>query len=181
MKQITAAGKISYDVYRRYAFFLQYKSRNPVVKKRLIFTGFIVAVAFIALFGLLMTEYAWCVAAGILLLCLLIYARMTKQVPARQYKKNRKMMEKTQKCHLTENGIALELVDDQSGESDREDFYYDEFTEVFEVRDAFYLFVEKASAIIIPKENLKKASYMETREFLLNHIDSAKYTICGKY
>lgn len=172
-EQFTAEVKLDYAAYRRFAEFQLFKGKSPLIKKA-VFYGFgLVAAIFLFLLGIAERNTSFLMLGGILLLCIALFTYLVKQVPKKQFRKNKKLLEVVQYYVFAPDGIIIEL---KSGEIDsREEVFYSELYRIYELKDAFYLYADKKSAFIIPKNSLKNVTTEQAREFFLKKVPDYKY------
>lgn len=172
-KQFSGGGKIPLAVYRRFAEFQLFRSENPKRKRKTFyFSGVLLGIAFVAL-GLTAGDITAIFIGGLFIVGLLMFSYMTKRIFARQCRMNADQLEREQSFVFAPDGLVIKLG---SGRDEvREDIFYPDFYRVYEVKDAFYIYLTKKSAFIIPKSNLESADGEQAAEFLRAKLPAFKY------
>jgi hypothetical protein len=174
-KQITGEAKVNYATYRRFSEFQIFRSANPKLKKFTFYGLGIISAVLLFLIGLSQMNNTYLLLGGIILFFLVMSTIMTRQMFAKQCKINGDLLKYTQKYVFAPDGFIFEM---DNGETDnRQDIFYSDFYMVYEVKDAFYLYVNKKSAYIVPKNCLKNTTPEQAREFLMSKIPKGKYII----
>lgn len=173
-KQITGEANIDFNIYRRFSEFQIFRSKNPRLRKISLYGFGIVASIMLFFIGLTQRNNIFIFLGGFMILLLVIFSFMTKQVLKKQFGLNEELLKKTQNYVFAPDGFSIEIKDNLHS---RQEVFYSDIYMIYEVVDAFYLYRNRKSAFIIPKNGIKKAEPLDLREFLIDKVPPQKYII----
>lgn len=176
MKPFESYGKLNKNDYATYMRFAMLKGKYHRVKTLAAALLLTAGVITLALCGLLYSRKELLIIAGILLLCAAMFAYMIKTSVKNVLAKNAKAARGIQHVLFGKNGFIFELLYENEADCEYNDVLYEELEKVYETKAHFFIFMDKRSAIIVPKRNLRITA-AEARGFLQKFIPD-KFVIC---
>lgn len=172
-KQITGEAKVDYATYRRFSEFQIFRSANPKLKKFAFYGLGIVSAVLLFSIGVTQKSNIYLLLGGIIIFSLVMFSIMTRQIFLKQCKINADLLKYTQKYVFAPDGFVFFMDDGKS--DNRQDIFYSDFYMVYEVKDAFYLYVNRRSAYIVPKNCFKNATPEQASEFLRSKLPAGRF------
>ncbi len=172
-KQITGEAKVDYLTYRRFSEFQIFRSANPKLKKFSFYGLGIFSAVLLFLVGAAQQSSVYLLLGGVIVFSLVIFSIMTRQMFQKQCRLNGDLLKYTQKYVFAPDGFVFFMDDGKS--DNRQDIFYSDFYMVYEVKDAFYLYVNKKSAYIVPKNCFKNATPEQASEFLRSKLPAGRF------
>lgn len=172
-KQITGEAKVDYATYRRFSEFQTFRSANPKLKKISFYGLGLISAVLLFSIGLTQQSSIYLLLGGAIIFSLVLFSIMTRQMFQKQCKMNADLLKYTQKYVFAPDGFVFFMDDGKS--DNRQDVFYSDFYMVYEVKDAFYLYVNKRSAFIVPKNCFKNATPEQVSEFLRSKLPAGKF------
>lgn len=155
MKAIKSEGYVTVKDYNSYARFNVFKGKYYRIKMILLgLLLFVVCAAMVVVGFLIGSKKLW-ILAGAILLGVLFFFYMLGVSVKNTCKLNADTVRALQKTMFGKNGFVVDLVFKDESKNERYEILYDEIEQLYLTRDAMYIYVEKRSAIVIPKRNLK--------------------------
>ncbi|MBR0232189.1 MAG: YcxB family protein [Clostridia bacterium] len=176
MKPFESFGKLNKNDYAAFVRFGMLKGKYHRVYALLAALALTAGVIALALVGVARKNKEALICAGILLLCAGMLAYMIKTTVRNVMAKNEKAARGTQHVLFGKNGFVFELLYDKGSDSEYTDVLYEELERVYETKGHFIIYIDKRTAIIVPKRNLR-VSPGSAREFLQKFIPD-KFVIC---
>ena len=130
---------------------------------------------FLLFLGITERNTGFLMLGGIVVLCVAMFAYMTGQVPKRQFKKDKRLINTAQYYVFAPDGFIIEMKGD--GIDSREDVFYGDLFKIYETRDAFYLYADKMSAFIVLKKDLRDFTPEQASKFLKSKVPDYKYIV----
>ena len=172
-KQITGEAKVDFLTYRRFSEFQVFRSANPKLKKFSFYGLGLVSAVFLFLIGVTQKSNVYLLLGGVIVFSLVMFSIMTRQMFQKQCRLNGDLLKFTQKYVFAPDGFVFFMDDGNS--DNRKDIFYSDFYMVYEVKDAFYLYVNKKNAYIVPKNCFKNATGEQASEFLRSKLPAGKF------
>ena len=177
MKSIKSNGYVTVKDYNAYARFNVFKGKYYRIKMAVLAALLVFVCAALLILGFLMGEKKMWILAGALLLSVLLFFYLLSVSVKNTCKLNSATVRARQETMFGKNGFVVDLVFNDATKNERYEILYDEIEQLYLTRDAMYIYVEKRSAIIIPKRNLK-IEPSEALEFLKKYAPH-KLVICA--
>lgn len=177
MRSIKSEGYVTVKDYSAYTRFNVFKGKYYRIKMILLCTFIFAICATLAVVGFLAHEKSYWILAGILALSTFMFFYMLNVRVKNTCKLNADTVRAVQKTEFGKNGFVVDLIFKDESKNENYEILYDEVENIFITRDAMYIYVEKRSAIIIPKRNLK-IEPCEALEFLKKYAPH-KLVICA--
>lgn len=175
IKQIIGEAKVDVTSYRHFAEFQLFKSRNPRLRKKAFYGLNIVSSLLMFLIGLSFHNINYFFFGAAIMLFLILFTYMTKQIFKKQCQLNHKLLKSTQKYVFAPDGFIFEMTNGE--ENSRDEMFYSDINVIYDVKEAYYLYKDKKHAFIVPKNSIKKATSAQTRVFLQSKVPSHKYIV----
>ena len=176
MKPFESFGKLNktdYTVFVRFGMLKGKYYRLYALLSALALTAWVITLAAL---GLRSRDKELLISAGILLLCAGVLAYMIKTTVKNAISKNAKAARGTQHVLFGKNGFVFELLYENESDCEYTDILYEEIYRVYEMQAYFFIYIDKRTAVIVPKRNLR-VSAQEARAFLQKFIPD-KFVIC---
>ncbi len=177
MKAIKSEGYVTVKDYNSYARFNVFKGKYyRIIMTLLGLLLFLVCVAMVVVGFAYGIKTLW-ILAGVLALCVLMFFYTLSVNVKNTCRRNSDIVRAVQKTMFGKNGFVVDLVFKDESKNEQYEILYDEVEKIYLTRDAIYIYVEKRSAIVIPKRNLK-IEPAEALEFLKKYAPQ-KLVICA--
>ena len=177
VKPIRSEGYVALKDYISYTRFHAFKGKYYRIKTMVLLLAILATCAYMAIYALATGAHKYLVIAGIMLLCTGMFFYVVNINVKNVCKKNAKTVYATQKTEFGKNGFVVDMLFKNPEENEHYEIFYDEVERVYFAPKAIYVYIEKRSAIIIPKRNLKINPY-EARCFLQEYIPPQKLVVC---
>ncbi len=177
MKAIRSEGYVTVKDYNSYARFNVFKGKYYRIIMTVLALLLLVVCVSLLVFGFLMAEKKLWILAGALVLAVAFFFYLLSVSVKNTCKLNADTVRAVQKTVFGKNGFVVDLVFKDESKNERYEILYDETEKIYLTRNAIYIYVEKRSAIVIPKRNLK----IEPSEALafLKQYAPQKLVICA--
>lgn len=176
MKPFESFGKLNKNDYTAFVRFGMLKGKYHRVYALLAALALTAGVLALALTGIARKNKEALICAGILLLCAGMLAYMIKTNVRNVMVKNARAARGTQHVLFGKNGFVFELLYDKESDCEYTDVLYEEIDRVYETKAHFIIYIDKRTAVIVPKRNLR-INVASAREFLQKFIPD-KFVIC---
>jgi len=177
LKPIRSEGYVALKDYAAYTRFHILKGKYYRIKTIFLILAILTISAYLAIYALTSGEHKYLVIAGVLLLCTGMFFYVINMNVKNICKKNAKTVYAIQKTEFGKNGLVLDMLFKNPEENEHYEIFYDEVERIYFAPKAIYVYIEKRSAIVIPKRNLKINPY-EARCFLQEYIPPQKLVVC---
>ena len=155
MKAIRSEGYVTVKDYNSFARFNVFKGKYYRIKMILLGILLFVVCAALVVAGFLTGSKKMWILAGAILLAVLFFFYLLSVSVKNTCKMNSATVRALQKTEFGKNGFVVDLIFKDETKNERYEILYDEIEKIYLTRDAMYIYVEKRSAIVIPKRNLK--------------------------
>lgn len=166
---------------RDYTFFCRFnilKGRYYRVKTIAAAVILVAVCLLLLLCGLAYRQKVLFVAAGIILLCTLMFAYVMSVNVRNICNSKAKTVRARQHTVFGKNGIVFELIFDKTPEENEySEIFFDEIDCIYDGPKAIYIYIEKRSVLVLPKRNLNM-SPAEARGFLKKYVPAQRLVLC---
>ncbi len=177
MKALESLGYVNIKDYTAYTRFHIFKGKYYRIKTFMLPLIIAAICVYLLLYGFSSGEKTYFIIAGIIVLCSLMTVYVLNVSVKNTCKRNADTVRAKQQTVFGKNGFVVDLFFQKEEANEHYEIFYDEVERVYFAPKAIYVYVEKRSAIVIPKRNLKINPY-EAREFLKKYIPAQKLVIC---
>lgn len=175
MKALESNGFVSVKDYAAYVRFNIFKGKYYRVKEIFLAVFMTLVCLALVLLGIAKRAKGFFIAAGIVLLCCIMFGYVLKVNVKNYCKSKEKLVRAKQKAVFGKNGLIHELL--LEPEPEHNEYFYEDLEKVYLTKSALYMYFDSKTSLIIPGRNTNM-SYAETKKFLETFIDSQKLVIC---
>jgi hypothetical protein len=165
--------KVDYLTYRRFSEFQIFRSANPKLKKFSFYGLGIFSAVLLFLVGAAQQSSVYLLLGGVIVFSLVIFSIMTRQMFQKQCRLNGDLLNIPRGMFSLPTASSFLWTTERA--DNRQDIFYSDFYMVYEVKDAFYLYVNKKSAYIVPKNCFKNATPEQASEFLRSKLPAGRF------
>lgn len=175
MKHLYARGKIVLSDYREYMNFQLFRGRFSRYLRALVLLAVLLLALYLLLVGVQSRQTVLIVLGGITLLCLAMFVFLLRKYVKDLCVKKKPFLYATHEVQCGGNGLIYSVCYDsaqnpQHLQDSRQTYLYKDFFRVYETGGFFYFYVNKKSAVILPKRNMTPADSIALRGVLQNEI-----------
>lgn len=177
MKALRSEGFVTLSDYITYTRFHLLKGKLYRFKVAALLFLLVFVVAALVIAGFLSGNQKLWILAGAIVLCVVIFFYTVNVNVKNTCKQNASTVRAKQVTVFGKNGFVVDLIFHDEAQNENYEILYDEIEKVYLAPKAIYIYIEKRSAIVIPKRNLK-ISPSDARRFLEKYIQPEKLVVC---
>lgn len=177
IKTLISEGYVTprdYNTYMKFSFLKGKYYRIKVIGLIALLAALVLTLAF---FGWVRSDKVFFIAAGAVLLCVLMFFYTVNTNVKRVCNKSAKVIRAKQKITFGKNGFVFELLFKNEEENEYNEIFYDEIDNIYLAPQAMYIFIEKRSVLVLPKRNLNMTP-AEAKAFLERFVPNQKLVTC---
>ena len=175
-KCIKASTVYDYETTRELYRFSIYKSKNPKIFLVLFNVCALIVVAlFIVNFSIFSYDYSILVCMLIMIFCIALFNFMWFLMHKVNFEKRK--LAKNAKNEYIFNEDDFEMSSNSIESSSSSKIKYSQIYKIYETKDYFYLFLDKASAAIVEKSGIENASAEDLRNLFESNLSKDKFKI----
>lgn len=177
MKALESLGYMKPDHYKEYVIFNFLKTKYHRILKLIISAVYSLSAVALLIYGFSSKNKTvmWVSVALLVLGALFIYS-INRNVKA-ICRSNAKLMRGVQHVKFGKNGFIFNLIFKKESENEHYEVTFEEIMKIYDAPKAFYVYINKRSVVIIPKEYLC-CTISEAEKYLETYCPAEKLVKC---